>query len=112
MAEAWTSENYTKVLSFFYDSMYYSDALNYCFKDKVSLLEFFANDDGEPQECVFHNTAFDESKQIGAAEYTYHGTHLYHGTVWIEIENNKIISWREYQHISVKSRKDFWQDYN
>lgn len=111
MANAWTIGNYVKVADCFNENIYYSDSLSYSFFDKKSLLQFFENDDGQPQKCVFHNIIFDENKQIGAAEYSYEGTHLYHGTVWISIENNKILSWREYQHISEKDWKSFWNKF-
>ena len=110
MARAWTDREYEKVAGRFAEEMFYSDPLNYSFSRRDDLLKFFREDDGLDQECIFHNAVFDEKDQLGAAEYTYRGTHTYHGTVWIKIEDELIVSWREYQHISDKSLPDFWKN--
>jgi hypothetical protein len=109
MASGWTKRNYEKVAENFLDDLFYSDALNYSFFSKKDLLAFFRDDGGDPQFCKFYQTVYDEERQIGAAEYTYEGSFRYHGTVWVEIENDKIASWREYQHISELDRENFWK---
>lgn len=109
MAAAWTNREYEKVAEFFTEPLFYSDPLNYSFTSKSDLLAFFQDDDGEAQFCEFHQAVFDEERQTGAAEYTYKGSFLYYGTVWIEISNNKISSWREYQHKSEHDRENFWK---
>jgi hypothetical protein len=109
LAEGWTNREYTSVAACFADDVYYSDPQNYTIRDRSSLLTFFKDDDGEPQSCKFHNHVFDETHQLGVAEYTYEGTFRYHGTVWIELRNDKIASWREYQHKSNKDWKEFWK---
>ncbi len=108
MAEFWKNRNYARVVEFFNDDLFYSDGLNYTFQNKGDLLRFFENDNGHEQFCVFYNSIFDDKNQIGVGEYTYIGTNSYHGTVWIKIENNKISSWREYQHKTDLSWKEFW----
>lgn len=108
LAKGWTSRDYEKVIEYFSPNVLYSDPLNYTFSDSESLLDFFQDDDGHEQHCQFHNAVFDESKQQGAAEYTYEGTHRYHGTVWIDVAEDKIIRWREYQHKSQRSWQEFW----
>ena len=109
LAEAWKNRDYKKVISFFNDELFYSDGLNYRFSNKQDLLGFFENDDGNAQFCVFYNSIFDDKNQIGVGEYTYIGTNSFHGTVWIKIENNRIASWREYQHKTDLSWKEFWK---
>lgn len=109
LARGWTERDYHAVIAFFSDNVFYSDPQNYTFNDKGSLLDFFLDDDGRAQVCVFHNSSFDEEKQIGVAEYTYEGTNRYHGTAWIEIVNGKIARWREYQHRSDQTWEEFWK---
>ena len=108
LVDGWTSGEYERVASHFAENAFYSDAFTYKFRNRASLLTFFQDDGGEPQSCVFHESVFDESRQLGAAEFTYQGTCLYHGTVWITVEGDKIISWREYQHTSEKTREELW----
>lgn len=103
------SKEYESVAGHFADRVFYSDALNYTFRDCRSLLEFFRDDGGKPQFCEFHNWVFDEQQQLGVAEFSYRGSYGYYGTAWIEIADDKIACWREYQHRSEKSRDEFWQ---
>lgn len=110
MVESWKIRDYGRIVQFFNEDLFYTDGLNYTFHNKKDLLEFFENDDGLEQFCIFYNSIFDEINQIGVGEYTYIGTNSYHGTVWIKIENNKISSWREYQHKTDKSWKEFWKN--
>ena len=109
LADGWTKGEYERVASHFTDHAFYSDALTYKFRDRASLLTFFQDDGGEPHSCVFHEWLFDEARQLGVAEFTYRGTYLYHGTVWISIDGDKINSWREYQHTSDKTREELWK---
>lgn len=108
MAGFWTNRNYEKVAAHFAEELFYSDSVNYRFFNKSNLLQFFKDDGGFPQSCIFHNAVFDDNIQKGAAEYTYKGTFCYHGTVWITIVNEKIVEWREYQQISEKNWDNFW----
>lgn len=109
LAENWTNRNYEAVAVNFAEDVFYSDSLNYTFFNRASLLKFFCDDGGCDQFCEFHNAVFDEARQIGTAEYTYEGTHRYHGTVWVEIANGKIATWREYQHKSELDWEAFWK---
>ena len=108
LARGWTDREYERVADLFTDDVFYSDPQHYSFRDRVALLEFFRDDDGHPQSCVFHNCVFDVERQVGVAEYTYSGTYRYHGTVWIELLGDKISRWREYQHRSDRDWKEFW----
>ena len=109
LAKGWTNRDYTLVAACFANDVYYSDPKNYTIRDRTSLLEFFEDDDGNPQSCTFHNRVFDRARQFDVAEYTYEGTFRYHGTVWIELKDDKISSWREYQHRSEKDWNQFWK---
>lgn len=109
LASGWTDRRYEEVADHFAPDVFYSDPMNYKFADQVSLLSFFRDDGGLPQSCIFHRSLFDEEQQTGAAEYTYVGHHRYHGTVWIGMSEDKIVSWREYQHTSDKDWETFWK---
>jgi hypothetical protein len=109
MADGWTNGECAMVAECFAQNLFYSDSLNYSFSSKDELLKFFEDDDGMPQKCVFHRSVFDERGQIGAAEYTYSGTNQYHGTVWLKLVEDRIVDWREYQHISERTWEDFWK---
>jgi hypothetical protein len=109
MAESWTKREYDMVAECFGQDVFYSDPLRYSFTNKGDLLEFFENDDGVPQKCIFHRSVFDERGQIGAAEYTYSGTNQYHGTVWLKLVEDRIVDWREYQHSSETTWEEFWK---
>jgi len=109
MADGWTNREYKMVAECFAQNLFYSDSLNYAYTNKDELLKFFEDDDGMPQKCVFHRSVFDERGQIGAAEYTYSGTNQYHGTVWLKLVEDRIVDWREYQHISGQTWDEFWK---
>lgn len=109
LANGWTNRDYVAVTQFFEKGVFYSDSLTYAIRDRDSLLAFFEDDEGKPQSCIFHDHIFDEGRQTGAAEYTYEGTFRYHGTVWIKLDDDKITSWREYQHTSDKDWIEFWK---
>jgi len=109
LAIGWTNREYSSVAERFAEDVFYSDPWNYTIRNRDALFAFFADDEGKPQSCTFHNHLFDEARQVGAAEYTYEGTFRYHGTVWIELRNDLIVSWREYQHRSDKDWKEMWK---
>jgi SnoaL-like domain len=107
LADAWKQRDYQSAANFFDTNVRYGDPLRYSWTDRAKLLAFFEADEGYPQSTVWHNVLFDEDQQIGAAEYTYQGTHRYHGIVLIRIKDGKITNWREYQHIDPREWKEF-----
>jgi hypothetical protein len=107
LARGWADRDYEKVACFFAEDVRYADPTRYRIASRAELLEFFRNDEGFEQITVWHNFVFDEERQVGAAEYTYQGTHRYHGTVWIQVRGNLIARWREYQHVSDLEWEDF-----
>ncbi len=108
LATGWTCRDYDRVVANFAEKLFYSDGVDYRFDDRASLLTFFSDDD-LPQSCSFHNIVFDESRQMGCAEYTYSGSFTYHGTVWIGLGDEKIVEWREYQYRAGVSWEEFWK---
>lgn len=107
LAKGWTERDYDKVASFYTEDVRYLDPTRYRFASRAELLEFF-QDEGNEESTVWHNIVFDEDRQVGAAEYTYQGTHRYHGTVLVKVRGNLISHWREYQHVSDLEWEDFW----
>lgn len=107
LAAAWTRNDPDAVCAAFSADVHYSDPTRYAFRNLAELRAFFDADAGEEQKCDIHATVFDEDQQLGAAEYTYDGKYRYHGLVLIQVVNDKIASWREYQHVDDRSRTDF-----
>jgi hypothetical protein len=108
LARAWTARDYETAASFFAEDVRYLDPTRYRNSSKSELLRFFQDDEGCEQSTVWHNVLFDEERQVGAAEYTYQGTHQYHGVVLIQVRAGRIARWREYQHVSDLGWDDFW----
>ena len=107
LATGWAKRDYAVVAQEFSDDVRYGDPTRYSFKNRSELQAFFENDEGYEQRTVWHTVVFDEKQQIGAVEYTYEGTHRYHGTVLIGVRGGRITHWREYQHISGKPWEEF-----
>lgn len=108
LAQAWADKEYERAARHFAEDVRYADPLHYRFASRAELLRFFQDDGGYPQRTVWHNAVFDEERQVGAAEYTYEGTHRYHGLVLIKVNGGGEFShWREYQHVSTLDWKDF-----
>jgi hypothetical protein len=80
LADAWRQRDYKSAARWFADDVKYADPVRYSFRDRLQLQAFFEADEGYEQRTVWHTIIFDETQQAGAAEYTYNGTHRYHGT--------------------------------
>lgn len=100
LADGWRTRAYASVAAHFAADVHYGDPQRYMLSGRDALLEFFAADDGREQQITWHLVLFDEAQQIGVAEYTYEGTHRYHGVALARVRDGLITHWREYQHIS------------
>lgn len=107
LAALWAARDYATLVQSFAPDVHYADPLRYRIDGRDALLAFFENDDGLPQRTDWHVAVFSADAQTGAAEYTYEGTHRYHGVALIRIEHGLITHWREYQHIDART----WPDY-
>ncbi|HJY87932.1 MAG TPA: hypothetical protein VKE24_13945 [Candidatus Acidoferrales bacterium] len=107
LAADWMQKNYRHAASFFSVDVKYGDPTRYQFNSRAELLVFFQNDEGYDQRTIWHTILFDTEQQIGAAEYTFEGTHRYHGVVLIKVSETGITHWREYQHISPLAWEEF-----
>ncbi len=109
LGAAWQDRRYDDAINYFAPDIRYVDPLRYSISGRDALLAFFRNDGGYPQTTTWHLVLFDEATQIGAAEYSYRGTHLYHGVVLIRLEDDRITYWREYQHTSELDWESFFK---
>ena len=100
MADGWRRRDYEQTAACFAADVRYSDSQRYAWRGRDALLAFFKNDDGREQQVTWHNVLFDEEAQLGAAEYTYVGTHQYHGLVLVKVSAGLVTHWREYQHVT------------
>ena len=108
LARAWQERDYDRAASFFAEDVQYIDPLRYHHRSRSELLRFYQDDEGYPQRTVWRNILFDEALQLGAVEYTYEGTHRYHGVTLIQVRGGLFARWREYQHISHLEWEDLW----
>jgi hypothetical protein len=107
LSDAWQRKDYAAAAEVFADEIQYADPLRYAHSGKAQLRAFFEADEGFEQHTVWRVIVFDEEQQAGFAEYSFEGTHRYHGAVIIKVQGDKITHWREYQHID---RRD-WQEF-
>lgn len=109
LGAAWRDRGYEEAVSHFAPDIRYVDPLRYSISGRDDLLAFFRNDGGHPQSTIWHHVLFDETHQIGAAEYSYRGTQLYHGVVLIRMDGDQITHWREYQHTAELDWETFFK---
>lgn len=107
LAQLWAARDYAAIVEAFAPDVHYADPLRYRLDGRAALRAFFENDDDLPQRTQWHVAVFDPTTQTGAAEYTYDGTHRYHGVALIRLADGLITHWREYQHIDARE----WRDY-
>ena len=107
LADCWQRHDYTSAVARFAPNVRYGDPVRYAVTGRDKLQAFFENDDGLPQLTTWHTILFDEEKQSGAAEYSYTGTHTYHGVVLIKLKKDQISGWREYQYIDSRTWSEF-----
>ena len=107
LAAAWTRRDYVAAARCFTIDVRYADPLRYDFTSRAALQAFYEADEGYPQRTMWHTRLFDEAQQRGMAEYTYEGTHRYHGVAVIRVAGAQVSHWREYQHIDSRPWQDF-----
>jgi len=99
LADAWHKRDYRRAADAFAEDVHYGDPTRYSLQGRDALRGFFEDDDDRDQHVDWHHVVFDPARQVGAVEYTYEGTHRYHGTVMLKLERGLIARWREYQHV-------------
>lgn len=104
VAEGWNEGNAQKAAECFsVDAVYMEPPDRQLYRGRQALYEFFGGSSGRasPMMMTWHHLLFDESRQIGVGEYTfsYKGRET-HGIVIVQIAEDKIRRWREYQYRS------------
>ncbi len=111
LARAWAGRDYAQASALFAPDVIYVDPLRYRLTSRRQLRAFFENDDGLPQETRWRTILYDPDTRTGAAEYSYTGSHRYHGVVLIRLDGQGLIDrWREYQHVVDQDWRDWWQE--
>lgn len=108
LADAWTAKDYPRAAAFFTPDVRYIDPLRYALDSRASLQAFFEDDDGQDQRTTWHTILFDETQQLGVAEYTYVGSRQYHGVVIVGVADGRFARWREYQHVTPQAWAEFF----
>ena len=108
IAEAWNTGDARKGADCFTEDAIYTEPPDRqeCI-GREALYEFFGADAPPPMSMTWHHVAFDEGRQIGFGEYTFHGRNRYHGVVVVRVRDGKVSNWREYQYRSDLDRDDF-----
>jgi ribosomal-protein-serine acetyltransferase len=99
LGAAWRARDYASAASCFTEDVSYGDPTRYALHGRSALRGFFEDDADREQILAWHTIVFDPAQQVGAAEYTYEGTHRYHGAVFARVANGLIAHWREHQHV-------------
>jgi SnoaL-like domain len=100
LADGWSRQNTEQALSCFTENAVYMEPPNIQFYEgHIQLRPYFAA--LKPGTFMrFHNLWFDESRQVGAGEYSFGesgATTADHGVVVVELRDRRIAFWREYQ---------------
>jgi ketosteroid isomerase-like protein len=107
LAAGWAARDYRRVAARFTEDVDYADPLRYRLEGRASLLAFFEDDEGRAQSVTWRDLTFDPATQRGAVEYTYQGSHRYHGVAMFALRGDLIARWREYQHVDPRGFEDF-----
>lgn len=99
LALGWNTGNARMAADCFAETAMYSSPPDpHILKGRQALFEYFGGEKGraEPMSMLWHHVVFDESTQIGMAEYTFTYRVRTHGMVIIRVVNGRIANWREY----------------
>jgi ribosomal-protein-serine acetyltransferase len=107
LAAAWQTRDYAAAGACFAKDVRYADPTRYAHAGRAALRAFFENDEGREQRVAWHEVVFDAARQVGAVEYTYEGSHRYHGTVLVRVDRGVFTHWREYQHVDERAWEEF-----
>jgi hypothetical protein len=100
LGDGWTYQNTDEALSCFTEEAVYMEPPDIqLYRGHTELRSYFAA--LQPGTFMqFHNLWFDETRQVGAGEYSFgriNGAAADHGVVVVELRNGRIAFWREYQ---------------
>jgi len=99
LARAWSTGDAVTATDCFTDDVVYvepPDRQRYV--GRAALFELSGGDEPPPMSMTWHHLAFDPEQQIGFGEYTFQGRRQYHGITIVQIRQDRIARWREYQY--------------
>ena len=99
LAEGWNQGDARKAAECFTgDALYVEPPDRQVYRGREELYRFFGGDAGRPgaMSMTWRNRVFDERLQIGFGEFTFAYGSQVHGSVFLELHEGKIRSWREY----------------
>ena len=106
IADAWNAGDTKRALACFADDAIYMEPPDeQRYEGREELHDFFGGEHPPPMELAWHHLVVDGD--IGVGEYTYRGTHQYHGLVIVQLRGGVIARWREYQTESALPCEDF-----
>lgn len=111
VADGWNNGNAQVAADCFTeDAIYIEPPDQQLYQGRNELYEFFGGIEGrsDPMNMTWHYLIFDEQEQVGTGEYTFaYKGRLSHGIVIVQISEEKINRWREYQYRSNMVWTDF-----
>jgi ketosteroid isomerase-like protein len=110
VAAGWNQGDAQKAADCFTEDAIYTEPPDrQIYQGRQRLFEFFGGNKGRPgaMSMTWHHMVFDETKQIGAGEFTFTYGSTVHGVTMIKIRNGKISNWREYWYESPLEWKAF-----
>jgi SnoaL-like domain len=110
LADGWNEGNAQKAAGCFTDDAVYSEPPDkQLYRGRSALFKFFGGTEGRKRamKMTWHHLIFDESRQLGAGEFTFEYGGKVHGVAMVKIQNGKIRNWREYWYESPLDWKEF-----
>lgn len=110
LADGWNPGNAQQAANCFTDDAIYTeppDKQYYAGRD--ALYQFFGGANGRAGEMnmIWHHIIFDETKPLGAGEFTFTYGDTVHGVTMIKVRDGLIRNWREYWYASELLWEDF-----
>ena len=112
LADGWNEGNAEQAASCFtQDALYTEPPDKQYYAGRDALYQFFGGANGRTGEMniVWHHIIFDETKQLGAGEFTFTYGDRVHGVTMIKVRDGLISNWREYWYASELPWEDFIQ---
>ena len=103
LADGWNQGNAEQAASCFTkDALYTEPPDKQYYAGRDALYQFFGGANGRAgkMKMVWHHIIFDETRQLGAGEFTFTYGDTVHGVTMIKLREGLISNWREYWYAS------------
>ncbi|MCI0432150.1 MAG: nuclear transport factor 2 family protein [Gemmatimonadetes bacterium] len=107
LAAALASGDHATAAECFAADVRYRDAMRMSIDGRDPLREALGAELIAPR-IFWHQVMFDETRQVGAAEYTIQGLSRFHGIATMEVDGESIKRWHSLQHVSDFDWHEFW----